>query len=166
MSKIGLLITLLKEAVNECYERDKCLIDRSMEQASVARIFYYIQRAIDTDDRFAQFREYNLDCEYNKNMNDPKRLCENERGKRPDVILHKRLSNDGNLLILEFKNSIQNNQQNNLINDDYEKLKRFTASNSIYKYFLGVSVKLNNDQAQYKFFQNGQEKNESELRDE
>ena len=62
MSKVELLITLLQEAVERCYANDKTLIDRSMEQASVARIFYYIQRAIDTDDRFEQFREYNLDC--------------------------------------------------------------------------------------------------------
>lgn len=166
MSRGELLITLLQEAVNECYANDKTLIDRSMEQASVARIFYYMQRAIDTDDRFEQFREYNLDCEYNKNMYSPKRLVEDERGKRPDIILHKRLSNNDNMLILEFKNNRQNNQQDILINDDYNKLKRFTLQNGIYKYFLGISIKLNNTNSQYKFFQNGEIKAREELSDE
>ena len=68
MSKIELLITLVKEAVKKCYTDDKTLIERNMEQASVARIFYYMQRKIDTNIKFKQLREYNLDCEYNKNM--------------------------------------------------------------------------------------------------
>lgn len=166
MSKTELLITLVKEAVDKCYANDKTLIDRSMEQASVARIFYYMQRKIDTNIKFKQFREYNLDCEYNKNMYEPKRLTEEERGKRPDIILHKRLSNNDNMLILEFKSSRENHRQDNLINDDYNKLKRFTQQNGIYKYFLGVSVKLNDIYPQYKFFQSGEEKVREDLSDE
>lgn len=166
MSRVELLITLLQKAVNECYANDKTLIDRSMEQASVARIFYYMQRAIDTDNRFGQFRKYNLDCEYNKNMYEPKRLTEEERGKRPDIILHKRLSNNDNILIIEFKSSRENHRQDNLINDDYDKLKRFTQQNGIYKYFLGVSVKLNDTYPQYKFFQSGGEKVREDQSDE
>ena len=166
MSKVELLITLVKEAVKKCYIDDKTLIERNMEQASVARIFYYMQRKIDTNIKFKQLREYNLDCEYNKNMYTPKRLVEDERGKRPDIILHKRMSNNNNLLILEFKNGINNLHQDNLINDDYDKLKAFTNQNGIYKYFLGVSVKLNDEEPVYVFFQNGQETAREDLSDE
>lgn len=166
MSKVELLITLVKEAVDKCYTNDRTLIERNMEQASVARIFYYMQRKIDTNNKFKQLREYNLDCEYNKNMNDPKRLAENERGKRLDVILHGRMSNNDNLLILEFKNGINNLHQDNLINDDYDKLREFTNSDGIYKYFLGISVKLNVEEPMYVFFQNGQETAREDLLDE
>ena len=166
MSKIELLITLVKEAVKKCYTDDKTLIERNMEQASVARIFYYMQRKIDISNRFKQFRENNLDCEYNRNMDAPKRLAENETGKRPDVILHKRMSNDDNLLILEFKNGINNLHQDNLINDDYDKLRAFTNLDGTYKYFLGMSVKLNVEEPMYVFFQNGQETAIEDLSDE
>ena len=128
MSKIELLITLVKEAVKKCYTDDKTLIER--------------------------------------NMDDPKRLAENERGKRPDVILHKRMSNDDNLLILEFKNGINNLHQDNLINDDYDKLRAFTNLDGTYKYFLGMSVKLNVEEPMYVFFQNGQETAREDLSDE
>lgn len=166
MSRQELLITLLKNAVDKCYENDKTLIDRSMEQASVARIFYYMQRTIDTDDRFEQFREYNLDCEYNKNMYNPKRLHPDEWGKRPDIILHKRLENTKNILILEFKNGSDTNQQNHNIEADYEKLKEFTHQQGVYKYSLGVSIKLSHRIPLYKYFKNGIEITERELHNE
>jgi hypothetical protein len=107
---IKLLKNLLEESVQKCYDNDKTLIDRGMEQASVARIYYYMQNAINTDDRFLDIRDYNLDSEYNKNGKLIKDTPQCENGTRPDIILHKRYTGDGNqhnkndnLLVLEFK---------------------------------------------------------------
>lgn len=161
MSKKDLLIELLKKSVDKCYADDKTLIDRSMERTSVARIFYYMQNLIVRSKNFECFREYNLDCEYNRNMEDGKRLADNERGKIPDVILHKRGSNDSNLLILEFKSA-----ENDDYTDDYDKLQKFTKQDGTYNYFLGVFVKLNKNTAQYTYFQNGQERAEEDLENE
>ena len=63
MNKKTLLLTLLKESVDKCYRYDFTLIERSMEQASVARIFYYMQEAMKYDERFKSLSKYNLDSE-------------------------------------------------------------------------------------------------------
>lgn len=173
MSKKDLLITLLEEAVNKCYENDKTLIDRSMEQASVARIFYYMQRTIDTDNRFEQFREYSLDCEYNKNKQHIKETPRCFKGTRPDMILHKRWQGEDdrfcqdNMLIVEFKprKTTMKRYEQTKQYIDFIKLEDFTKS-EVYHYFLGVFVKLNKNGAQYTFFQNGQETAKEALRDE
>ena len=53
-----------------------------------------------------------------------------------------------------------------LVNDDYDKLRAFTNSDGTYKYFLGISVKLNVEEPMYVFFQNGQETAREDLSDE
>ena len=172
MSKIDLLIELLKKSVDKCYADDKTLIDRSMEQASVARIFYYMQRSIDTEDRFECFREYSLDCEYNKNGEHIKKTPRCPKGTRPDLILHKRWNTDelytmDNLLVVEFKPRKANYKkfENTGKYIDIIKLEDFTDM-ECYNYFLGVFVKLNKNTAQYTYFQNGQETAREDLSDE
>lgn len=172
MSKIDLLITLLQEAVDKCYADDTILIDRSMEQASVARIFYYMQKAIDTDDRFEQFREYNLDCEYNKDKKKPKSTPRCNQGTRPDLVLHKRWNTgvpytSDNVLVVEFKPRKARYKKFADTNKsiDFIKLEDFTHMDC-YNYFLGVFVKLNKNTAQYTYFQNGQETAREDLSDE
>lgn len=172
MSRKDLLITLLEEAVNKCYENDKTLIDRSMEQASVARIFYYMQRTIDTDDKFKQFREYSLDCEYNKDKKKPKITPRCAKGTRPDLVLHKRWNTEepytqDNILAVEFKPRRAKYKKFNNTEKciDFVKLEDFTNMDC-YNYFLGIFVKLNKNKARYTFFQNGQETAKEALRDE
>lgn len=161
MNKKEALLALLKESVQKFYAEPKCLISRNgMEQASAARIFYYMQNSLFTDPRFISFRDLFLDSEYNKNGNDRKML--DGVPTRPDLPLHNRQYGETatNTLIVEFKVSEQD------IESDYRKLQGFTSQDREYKYFLGVSVKLNSTSAQYKYFQDGQEKSEAELRNE
>ena len=103
MSKKDLLLTVLRESVDKCYQNDLSLIDRGMEQASVARIFFYMQEALQYDNRFESLKHYNLDSEYNKNKKRVKETPRCKHGTRPDIILHTRLENSHNLLIVEFK---------------------------------------------------------------
>lgn len=162
-----LLIELLKQSVEKCYAQDMALIERSMEQASVARIFYYMQRAIDTEEKFEELQEYNLDCEYNKNGEEIKFTERCPKGTKPDLILHKRGENASNLLVVEFKaNCARDRQYRNFgKSKDIIKLEDFT-NGAIYNYFLGVFVKLSLGRADYQYFQNGQLKEEKELHDE
>ncbi|MBR4683319.1 MAG: hypothetical protein IKO95_00655 [Spirochaetia bacterium] len=148
-----LLKTLLKVAVKECYERDYLLIEKSMEQASVARIFYYMQTLINSDEKFACFREYNLDCEYNKNGQHIKSTPRSKNGTRPDMILHERGTNNHNFLVVEFKseNGLRRTGNNDLI-----KLEDFT-SQYIYNYQLGIFVKLFREKPEYVFFKKGKQ---------
>jgi hypothetical protein len=159
----ALLLTLLEESVKKCYTHDKSLITRGgMEQACVARIYYYMQRALEQDRRFELFSGYNLDNEYNKNGETPKTvIIENEtRRVRPDIILHRRgdLSCDHNILVVEFKVWSNTNDTRDTV-----KLKEFTKQSNGYNYVLGVSVKLNKNDIRYTCFQNGDVSGEERL---
>lgn len=148
-----ILINLLKEAVEKCYRSDKNLIDRGgMEQACVARIFYYMQDLIYHDSRYVFFKNYNLDCEYNKNMQEQKVLSRCPKGTRPDLILHRRENHPrrDNQLIVEFKA-----RTSSMTEKDRIKLEDFTHLDKGYAYKLGVFVKLNKKCALYTFFKNG-----------
>ena len=149
---INLLITLLNESVEKCYTKDNVLIENCMEQASVARIFYYMQNAIIKDKRFISLRRLNLDCEYFKNNDDLKRTNSKPKGTRPDLILHQRKNNRNNFLVVEFKT-----HKNNRYNADFNKLKDFTSVNGTYNYTLGVFVKLKYEKASYTYFIKGEE---------
>lgn len=153
-STTTLLKNLLNESVVKCYTKDNVLIKKGMEQASAARIFYYMQNAIDTDKRFQIFKNYNLDCEYYKNINAPKITPSKPYGSRPDLILHKRESNKNNILVCEFKSTNDNNHSD--YESDYNKLKDFTSNSGIYRYKLGVFVRLNSENPSYVYFKEGE----------
>lgn len=156
----GLLLDLLKTAVSKCYADDKTLIDRGMEQASVARIFYYMQKLIAEEDRFKVFNNYSLDSEYNKNGQHIKETPRFKNGTKPDIVLHKRwpIEPQDNLLVVEFKSrygGFGEKYKNTNMPRDFVKLEDFT-NNSIYDYFLGVFVKLYKKEADYTLFKFGQ----------
>lgn len=154
-----LLLTLLEEAINECYIKDKYLIDLEMEQASVARIFYYMQSLIENKNEFADLRKYNVDCEYYKHGKYKKSTPIYKNGVRPDVVLHKRGVDNDNLLIIEFKSNSNNDHIS-----DYKKLKEFTNDDGGYHYYLGIFVKLNEGKAEYVYFQDGKQVKKTELK--
>jgi len=161
-AKKELLLTLLKEAVDKCYEKDSSLIDRSMERASVARIYYYLQRALEQDGRFDS---YYLDGEYNKNKKGIKSTLRCPNGTMPDIILHKRSSyrdsgykKGDNLLVIEFKSATGKSKKLDGKSVDFIKLEDFTDDDGDYRYFLGVFVKLGKRIPEYKLFQNGRER--------
>lgn len=76
-----------------------------------------------------QFPDWNVDCEYNRDGHDPKRLhltpqqvsSDDTRGTTvyPDIIVHKRGKPD-NLLVIEIKKSNGGNEER-----DYQKLRAF-----------------------------------------
>lgn len=164
----NLLIQLLQTAINKCYESDYCLIERDMERASVSRIFLYINKLIQEDSRFEEFKEYDLDCEYNKNSKYMKKTPRCPRGASPDLILHKQNSNQNNLLVVEFKSATgrfryydkitcktKDKKENETDKEiDFVKLEDFT-NEWIYNYSLGVFVRLKHKSAEYKYFQGG-----------
>jgi len=164
MSKSDLLLTLLKESVNKCYQNDKILIERGMEQASVARIYYYMQKALEQDKRFDIFTSHQLDSEYNKRGENIKSTPRFVHGTRPDIILHYRLDAPcrDNVIIMEFKAKLKRGG-NTIPQRDKNKLEDFTARQGEYNYFLGVFIRLNEQSAEYRYFQDGYEKSESEL---
>lgn len=161
MSRKDLILSLLKESVSKAYECDRSLIKRGIEQASVARVYFYMQEALKYDSRYDELSVYNLDSEYNKNGLRPKRTIRFEDGTRPDIIMHFREDKprQENVFIFEFKT----NGGNQDIERDVKKLEDFTSPECGYNYFVGAFIKLNSLEADYRYFQNGKEKQEGEL---
>lgn len=153
-----LLKDLLRKAVEKCYEKDMTLIERGMEQASVARIFYYMQNFIDYDEMYARLKAYDLDCEYNKNGEHTKATQRCKNGTKPDMTMHKRKSNEKNLLVVEFKSRKSKGKKWNGTSKymDEVKLEDYTLP-EIYNYQLGVWVKLNKNRPIFTFFKNGEQ---------
>ena len=164
MDDLSNAFKVLKAAVGLCYCNDKSLIDRGMEQACVARIFYYMQKIAEDESLLS---EYNIDCEYNKNGEHVKRTPRCPNGARPDLIVHKREENSMNLLVVEFKScrgrkkwldlttlKVSKTRGVNCQDMDVVKLEDFT-SRDCYGYKLGVFVKLKKSGAEYSFFRGG-----------
>ena len=127
----------------QLYLRDKYLIEFEMpesemaehvgERAIVFRFGIYFQMEVDK----SKYKEYNLDCEYNRNHADVKKLPSFEKGVYPDMILHKRGSNDDNIVVIEFKGWWNNDQDK-----DKLKIKEFVDKRGKYKYMEGYTILL------------------------
>lgn len=73
------------------------------------------------------FPDYDVDCEYNRDGFDVKRLALHERAVQdddteavtvfPDIVVHRRGHNDANLLVIEVKKA------SSTVNADYDMLK-------------------------------------------
>lgn len=151
MPTVDLLKALLFESVAKLYANDYYLIARGgMENACQARVMYYMQDILFNDPRFIIWRNYNVDCEYNKNIHGMKELPCAEKYVRPDLLLHIRDTNDYNLLVVEFKLA------GNVSAHDMNKLKDLTNCDLQYRYLLGVAVKLSTHGATYTFIANGE----------
>ena len=157
---LNTLLDILYSAVNEFYERDTDLltnnkaIRKGMERSCAFRIGYYLCNLI----KGTMFDNYDVDMEYNKNSMQQKNL--EKRNVCPDLIIHKRWSNDNNLLVIEFKHGVSSDSSN-----DIRKLKGFTRNNGSYKYKLGVLLELGSCalEVKYTFFRNGKEVTIEEL---
>ena len=145
--KLKVLDNLINQALDMLYEKDMHLIMNCAEdtrgkderhhvgeRAIVFRFAHYLQNLIDDD---GGFKEYNLDCEYNRNGAECKALPSFPNGTYPDIIIHKRGSNEHNLLVAEFKT-----YWNCDISNDKQKLFEFTDSKGRYKFKKGISFVL------------------------
>lgn len=172
-----LLLKLLTKAINKCYDNDKSLIERSMERACVSRIFLYMHELIQTEQCFEVFKEYDLDCEYNKNGEHIKDTPRCKNGTSPDLILHKRKYNNRNLLVVEFKSAngrfryydetdqtTKDKKEKETDKEvDFVKLEDFTVP-YVYNYFLGIFVRLKKKKVQFIYFQHGKKIEEKEFK--
>jgi len=124
-------------ALSKVYQLDRYLIENEVhERTIVARFALYYQEELN----LSGYSGYNMDVEYNRNYFDSKRTSHFQHGTLPDVVVHKRGSNDHNLCIIEFKTEWGEN-----IDRDLLKLKDFTNENDRYKYGIGYSITINHD---------------------
>lgn len=136
MISIEKLIELVNETLDELYTKDSFLFKNdSSERNLVFHFSRYFAEKIKTN---IYLKDYNVDCEYNRNRRDSKKAFYGNEYHRifPDFILHKRGTNEFNLLAIEFKKAVPYNKI------DDEKLKYLTSSNHEYKYHLGLFISL------------------------
>ncbi len=143
------LVEALKSAIRTFYCRDFGLIEcKGTERSCVFRIGIYLQEIMNRRD---ELRELSLDNEYNKKEKDPKKL--DGTLIRPDLIIHKRGSNDSNKLVVEFKGWWNED------GDDIEKLEKLTNTDFGYSYGLAIFVRLGKTEkdVKYRYFKGGGE---------
>ena len=142
----------VEKALKKLYAQDSYLIVNHpsgnqqdchvSERGIVFRFGIYFQELIST----TPLNEFNLDVEYNRNMYEKKMLPSFSNGTFPDLILHKRGSNDHNILILEFKT-----WWNHDTTDDEKKISQFMDVNGKYRYKMGASIILGKNEYDIKW---------------
>ena len=109
-------------AIAKLLRHDKYLLEKDVNERAIShRLAHYLKQ---------YFSKWDVDCEYNRNHDDPKRLKLKPRGVSdqdleavtvyPDIIVHKR-STEKNLLVIEMKKSTSRQS----VDYDIEKLHGF-----------------------------------------
>ena len=133
-----LLEDIIKKSLDKLYANDKDLIIRRVAERDIVHRFahYFENYMQDTE-----FKLYNVDCEYNRNGYGIKQV--NGKSVYPDFILHKRGSNENNLLIIEFKTWW--NPDNNA---DINKIRWMMNPKLMFQYKYGCSITINQDNSE------------------
>ena len=150
------ILELIKSSLEKLYERDRYLIyhsddNHNSERAVVFRFGVYFDQEVKNRD--SNSLRYNVDVEYNRNIDDIKGIRNENKNKNkkiiPDLIWHQRGDNENNMLIIEFKTWWNNNQD-----QDIDKIKKFCDPNGEYKYKYGATILLGKrlDEIEIKLF--------------
>lgn len=127
-------------AIEKLLKKDKYLLRADVNERSIThRLGMYLQD---------EFPDYDVDCEYNRNGIDPKRIgypetteTNDSEGRTvfPDIIVHKRGNNDSNYLVVEVKKS--NSKVKSEI--DREKLWEYKKHNGLnYEFALFLIIEV------------------------
>lgn len=147
VGEIEKLISYLYDAVDLAYNENRSLFQMTgIERSMVFRIGCHLNALM----KKHNFNHLDLDSEYNKNKGQLKTTKNLPKGIRPDLLIHKRDTNDANMLAIEFKGHWNKDRKN-----DIQKLKDLTSKQDGYNYLLGVLVELGLDGPEYTCFQNG-----------
>jgi len=149
MEKSDIIKRRTRHCIEKIYEDDSDLIDRGNYEVTIScKLAQYL---------FIEFKEYDVDCEYNRHLNDKKEATINGKKKviRPDIVIHKRGTDENNLVYLEIKTD--HNAQSR--KKDYDKIRAMTKQDGDYKYQLGVFIDFNRNKENLIiiFFENGDE---------
>ena len=157
------IIKFVKRSIKDILEKDSLLFINNVNEPTISyKLGQYLQ---------TRFKEYNVDCEYNRNVEDEdlrKKIylqSEGEAGSiesrevRPDIIIHKRGLNTHNLCVLEIKKNTSSSVD---IEFDRTKLKAYTTDqNNNLNYQIGFliifTVLTRNEEYQIEVFKNGEQ---------
>ena len=127
-------------AIEQLYQHDHYLMEHDVHERAIAhRLACYLA---------TQFPDWDVDCEYNKNCGDIKKIStltqcyKNEKDTAkgtseqrvyPDIIIHRR-GQPNNLLIIEMK---KNQTQNDC---DLAKLRHYQSDGLAYRFALYLNI--------------------------
>ena len=125
-------------AINIFFKIDSFLFEKNVNERSIShKLAEYLQQ---------QFPEWHVDCEYNRNFDEPKKLeipkdevnWDDTEAKTvfPDIIIHHRYTND-NLLIIEIKKSNSN------VDRIFDKNKLESFGKLYHSYDFGLFLEFN-----------------------
>lgn len=145
MDEFNLVKKCVQSAMEQVYTNDKSLIARDTNERSIVfRFGLYLCEIL----KSTAFNNYNVDVEYNRNGQNPKRTPRHPRnGVVPDLIIHKRESNESNLLVLEFKTEWNSNQS-----EDEKKIKELTSITGEYRFKYGATILIRYNKPDYTWY--------------
>lgn len=129
--------TLIEKSLKELIRRDAGIIHRKVKEECINhRLACYLEQFLNEFLNAESPTSYNVDLEYNKNCNDPKKIIidenKNVKAIRPDIIIHERGNNDNNLIAFEIKKNYTDRH-------DLKKIKSLLRSPYNYKYGCLIS---------------------------
>lgn len=149
MMKLDIIKRRIIHCIEKIYEDDSDLFDRNNYEVTIScKLAQYL---------FIEFIEYDVDCEYDKHINQGKKNKELNQTIRPDIIIHRRGTDENNLVYIEIKTD--HNRESRTF--DYNKIKAITKQDGDFKYSLGLFVDFNRkkEDSDIIFFEGGKECN-------
>lgn len=155
---------LMCGALDAFYRKDRNLFADKQgnkevcERCMVHRIAHYMINEMDANDKYSWT---DLDCEYNRNKHADKIIKAPKPGEEepndhksyPDLIIHRRLQNENNLLVAEFKRGDPKPEDYDY---DGRKLEYFTSPGSRYRFNFGFYIELRQDKASVEVYKDGE----------
>jgi hypothetical protein len=147
MMNLDVIKRNILHCIDKIYENDYALFERNNYEVTIScKLAQYL---------FVEFKKFDVDCEYNKHIDQEKYNSELNQNIRPDIIIHKRGTDEDNLVYIEIKTD----HNRELRTFDYEKIKSMTKQDGEYKYSLGLFVDFNRikENSDIIFFEDGKE---------
>jgi hypothetical protein len=128
----------VNRALDALYDKDYRILEINTKEETIAhRLAVYLDN---------EFRDWDVDCEYNRRGDETKRLFQGKRNSvgepieeivLPDILVHARDTDGNNLLVIEVKKST--NPDNG--DEDRKKLRAFVTE-SKYEYQYGLFIRI------------------------
>ena len=155
------LMDIFEKAKEKFLKEEKEIIEINVNERTLsARLMFHLQTLLLNEIYQENYKEYSVDCEYNRRKEIvkilPKEYREVEKKDKqiyPDIILHQRNS-EKNLMIIEMKKTYSSDEGGK--NENRDRLKFLTSlrKENKYKYLLGVYFEVNKfpDKCKIEFF--------------
>ena len=158
------LMDIFEKAKEKFLKEEKEIIEINVNERTLsARLMFHLQTLLLSEIYQESYKEYSVDCEYNRRKEIvkilPKEYRELEKKDKqiyPDIIFHQR-NNEKNLMIIEMKKTYSSDEGGK--NENRDRLKFLTSlrKENKYKYLLGVYFEVNKfpDKCKIEFFVKG-----------